>query len=109
MPDKATDEANVRPQSRKIASLDQALSVFTAQKIKKLDQKEVLEALRKEGIGNLEQLVERTVGSINALDPEDLICYPYYIYRRRDPLFGDRIQREIEEFADFAKNQRFVR
>ncbi|HSG40653.1 MAG TPA: hypothetical protein VLE27_13515 [Thermoanaerobaculia bacterium] len=107
MSDKADEKASVQP--RKVASLDQALSVFAAQKIKKLDRKEVLEALRKEGIGNLEQLVDSTIGSINALDPEDLICFPFYIYRRRNPLFGDRIQVEIEEFTNFAKNQRFVR
>jgi len=89
---------------RKPQSLDAAVNAFAASRIKRLDPKKIVEGLRKEGIGNLEQLAG-AISSISALDPEDLICFPYYVYRRRNPLFEEDLRHDLEQFEQFAKRQ----
>lgn len=90
---------------RKIQSLDDAVNVFAASRIKRLDPKKIVEGLRKEGIGNLEQLASSIVGSVSALDPEDLICFPYYVYRRDNPLFDEDLRHDLEQFDQLVKRQ----
>jgi len=91
-----------RPKTR---SLESALDAFAKKKIRGLDKKKVLAELRKEGIDSLETLVSSAIGSVAALDPEDLICYPYYIYRRFNPLFEEELREDLKQFERFAEQQ----
>jgi hypothetical protein len=90
---------------KKVQSLDEAVNVFAAARIKRLDPKRIVEALRKEGIENIDQLASSIVGSVSALDPEDLICFPYYVYRRRNPLFEEELRQDLAQFEQLAKRQ----
>jgi hypothetical protein len=106
MPDEKVE--GLRPSPKKIQSLDDAVNVFAANRIRKMDPKKIVEALRKEGIENIDQLAGAIVGSagsIAGLDFEDLICFPYYVFRRRNPLFDDDLRRDLEQFEQFAKRQ----
>jgi hypothetical protein len=95
-----------KPSGRaKARSLDAAVKAFARKKVKGLDRKKVLAALRKEGIDSLDTLVSSAIGSVAALNPEDLICYPYYIYRRDSPLFPDELREDLEQFNRFADQQ----
>jgi hypothetical protein len=97
----------LRP-SPKIQSLDDAVNVFAAARIRKMNPKKIVEALRKEGIENIDQLASRIVssaGSVSALDFEDLICFPYYVFRRRNPLFEDDLRQDLEQFDQLVKRQ----
>jgi hypothetical protein len=93
------------PTARKARSLDAAVKTFARKKIKSLDRKKVLTQLRKEGIDSLETLVGAAIGSVAALDPEDLICYPYYIYRRFNPLGQEELAEDLKQFDRFAEQQ----
>ncbi|HEY7213174.1 MAG TPA: hypothetical protein VIC28_01025 [Thermoanaerobaculia bacterium] len=93
------------PRGRRAQSLDAAVKAFSRKKIKSLDRDKVLTALRKEGIDSLETLVGAAIGSVAALDPEDLICYPYYVYRRFNPLFEEELGQDLKEFDRFAQQQ----
>ena len=93
------------PRQRKIQSLDQAVNVFAAARIRRLDPKKIVEGLRKEGIGNIEQLASAVVGSVAALDPEDLICFPYYVYRRDNPLFDEELRQDLQQFEQLVNRQ----
>ena len=98
-------ETASKARRKKPTSLDAAVNSFAAQKIHKLDRQKVLDGLHKAGIRDLESLVGAAVSSISELDPEDLICFPYYIYRRHDPLFQDDLREDLQQFEQFAARQ----
>ncbi len=98
-------EAASKARHKKPTSLDAAVNSFAAQKIHKLDRQKVLDGLKKAGIHDLETLVGAAVSSISELDPEDLICFPYYIYRRNDPLFQEELGEDLRQFERFTTGQ----
>jgi hypothetical protein len=87
-----------------IHSLDQAVGAFAQQKLSGLKAEDLLRDLHKQGIGNLEDLVKKTVEAVHAgsqrggfaLD-DDLIhyCYKFTTYR---PHFDPQDGREFGEF-----------
>src|SRR5262249_13794293 len=98
-------ESASKARHKKPTSLDAAVNSFAAQKIRKLDRQKVLDGLHKAGIRDLETLVSSAVSSISELDPEALICFPYYIYRRHDPLFQEELEADLRQFEQFATRQ----
>lgn len=98
-------ETDSKSHSRKPTSLDAAVNSFAAQKIHHLDRAKVLEGLRKAGIHDLETLVGAAVSSISELDPEDLICFPYYVYRRNNPLFQEELREDVQQLEQFVARQ----
>ena len=84
--------------------------LYARQRVAKLDSDEVLETLRAQGIGSLEELVAEMiqsagrdlgVGSKGLLEPWELFCFDWYMYRR-PPMGGiqELVQPEVLEGLD---------
>lgn len=73
------------------------------QRVAKLDSDQVLETLRAQGIGSLEELVAEMiqsagrgldVGSKGQLEPWEIFCFDWFIYKR--PPIGGELQEVVQ-------------
>ena len=93
------------------SSVVDVAKLYARQRVAKLDSGEVLETLRAQGIGSLEDLVAEViqsagagldVGSKGQLEPWEVFCFDWFIYRR-PPIGGwleEIVQPDIRERLD---------
>lgn len=89
------------------SSLSEAVALHALDQVSKLDANQVLESLREQGIGSLEDLVSQTiesasqrvsdVSSVSELEPWEWYCWKWFIYR---PLPFDEIREQLVSQAD---------